>query len=171
VREGTNHEFFTMDDLFRALQSADTLENATAVQDTIKEIWKENPDSELRSSLDTGIAQLLEGNFDEALSTFTKITKADPSYGEAWNKKATVHYMMGHMRESLEAARRALEIDPRNFQALAGIGLVEMDSSSSVEKAVDPFRQCLALNPWSMVSARLALCLRKIDRSKDNNGE
>lgn len=160
-----------MDDLFFVLRSADTLEHATVLQDTIKEIWKESPDYELRNKLDSGITCLIEGNTEKALSTFAKLTEADASYGEAWNKKATVHYMLGHMQESLEAARKALEIEPRNFQALAGIGLVEMDSSSSVEKAVDAFQQCLELNPWSMVAARLAVCLRKKDIAEQTDVE
>jgi tetratricopeptide (TPR) repeat protein len=162
VKRGSNLDYFTMDDLFVVLKSADTLEHATTIQDTIKELFKETPNKKLREELDTGIAYLVEGSNENALSTFTKITNSDPSYGEAWNKKATAYYISGYMQESLEAAQKALDIEPRNFQALAGIGLVEMDSSS-YENAVDAFQQCLALNPWSLVSARLSQCLRKLD--------
>ena len=160
---------FGMDDLFSILKSADTLEHAMTIQDIIKEIWKECKDQELRSKLDTGIAYLVEGNTDQALCVFTKIVETDTHYGEAWNKKSTAHYMAGHVQESLEAARKALEIEPRNFQALAGIGLVEMDSSSSVEKAIQAFRKCISLNPWSMVSARLTACLRKQEKAAEDS--
>lgn len=109
-----------MDDLFSVLQSSDMLEHATAIQDIIKEMWKECNDKALREKLDLGISYLVEGNNEKALAEFTKITTQDPSYAEAWNKKATAHYMCGHVQESLEAAKKALEIEPRNFQALAG---------------------------------------------------
>lgn len=159
-----------MDDLFRVLD-ADTLEHANCIQEILKEIWKESRDRTLREDLDGGITQLVEGSLEKALITFNRITKADNSYGEAWNKKATAHYLAGHIDESLEAAKKALMIDPKNFLALAGIGLVEMDSSSSMRKAVDAFEQCLTLNPWSMVSARLFACLRKLDRSRDREDD
>ena len=163
--DSSKHDYFTMSDLFNVLQSADTLEHATAIQDMIKEIWKECSNKELRNSLDTGISYLVEGNNEKALAEFTKITQADSSYMEAWNKKATAHYMSGHMNESRSSAQMALELEPRNFQALAGIGLVEMDSSS-LHRAVEAFKQCLNLHPWSMVSARLAVCLKKIQHQE-----
>ena len=34
----------------------------------------------------------------------------------------------GGRAAAIEASNKALETDPRNFQALAGIGLVEMDA-------------------------------------------
>jgi len=163
--DGSKHDYFTMSDLFNVLQSADTLEHATTIQDMIKEIWKECSNKELRNSLDYGISYLVEGNNEKALAEFTKITQADSNYMEAWNKKATAQYMSGHMQESLCSAQMALKLEPRNFQALAGIGLVEMDSSS-LHKAVDAFKLCLDLHPWSMVSARLAVCLKKLERQE-----
>lgn len=160
-----------MDDLFCVLKSANTLENAMVIQDMVKEVWKECSDKVLREQLDTGISYLVAGNNEKALSVFTKITSLDPAYMEAWNKKATAHYMAGHMQESHEAAQKALEIEPRQFQALAGQGLVAMESSSSVENAINAFKQCLALNPWSLVSARLFMCQRKLDESKESENE
>jgi len=48
IREGGNgNNMFTMDDLFYQLQvGAQNLEDATIVQDFIREIWKENPNCE-----------------------------------------------------------------------------------------------------------------------------
>ena len=60
-------------------------------------MWKLHPNTELRDMLDNGIAYLVEGNSEEALSIFRKITKTDSSYQEAWNKAATALYMMGCM--------------------------------------------------------------------------
>ena len=165
-----------MNDLFNLLQSAESLEDATIVQDMIKEILKESSNVTLRNQLDCGIADLLAGKNESALHTFSKIVESCPSYGEAWNKKATIHYMRGEMQESLNAAKEALKIEARNFQALAGIGLVEMASSHN-DNAIDAFRRCLAINPWSMVSARLSECMsrtqgvsNKQEKSKDENG-
>ena len=161
---GTITGFFSLDDLFCLLKSARKLEDANIVQDMIKEVFKEFPDSSLRTQLDSGITELIEGKTKKALETFSDIVVTENAYGEAWNKKATVHYMLGERESAIEASNKALEIDPRNFQALAGIGLVEMDALNDKE-AITAFQQCLALNPWSMVSARLSICMNRRARS------
>jgi tetratricopeptide (TPR) repeat protein len=74
-----------------------------------------------------------------------------------------VLYMMGQMENSIKSANEALRIDGRNFQALAGIGLIEMDASH-YDKAIESFRRCLSINPWmGTVSSRLSVCLSKKD--------
>lgn len=150
------------------LAKAGKLEDAIIVQDMIKEVFKEFPDSSIRKKLDSGITELIEGKTKKALETFSDIVAMEPTYGEAWNKKATVHYMLGEREAAIEASNKALEADPRNFQALAGIGLVEMDALNDKE-AITAFQQCLALNPWSVVSARLSVCINRRARSSSTN--
>ena len=144
-----------MEDLFCQLQLAKNVEGAGVVQDLIKEIWKETPNCDSRYQLDNSIADLLLGEHQAALNKLSNITASDPSYGEAWSKKATVQYMMGDKRGAIKSAEEALKIDKQNFQALAGIGLIEMDSAQH-DKAESAFRKSLAINPWLVsVSSRL----------------
>ena len=87
-----------MDDMFHLLQGADTLEDATIVQDLLKEIWKENPNHDLRDKLDQGVAELLDGKHENALNTFSNIVSSDPWFGEAFNKKANSFVSIGRGR-------------------------------------------------------------------------
>ena len=157
-----------MDDLFFHLQQSTSLDDATVIQDLIREIWKESSNSDLRDKLDQGIADMLEGKHESALKYFSNIVTIDPSYSEAWNKKSTIHYMLDQLHNSIEAAERVLSLDKRNFQALAGRGLIEMDKSR-YDKAIESFRKCLEVNPWmGTVAARLTACIEmeKGDDSK-----
>jgi len=152
-------QLFSMDDLFFQLQQSASLDDATVIQDLIREIWKESSNSDLRDKLDQGIADMLEGKHQSALKAFTDIVTLDPSYSEAWNKKSTIHYMLDELHNSIESAEKALSLDNRNFQALAGRGLLEMDASR-YDKAIESFRKCLEINPWmGTVAARLAMCI------------
>jgi len=164
--EGSNGvSSFSMDDLFVLLRSAESLDDASSVQDFLKEIWKASADCDLRYDLHVGISDLLNGNGERSLKTFSDIVAADPTYGEAWNKKATVHYMLGERDESLDATRKALEIDPRNFQSLSGLGLIRADMNMT-EAAAEAFRRGVDLDPWSPVAPRLSSCLDKIADAK-----
>lgn len=167
IKEANDNDLFSLDDLFTQLQLGTDMFDDTATEDFIKEIWKESPNNNLREELDSGIAALMEGKYNKALTSFESIVEADPHYAEGWSKLATVHYMLGSVDKSLEAAEQALLIDSRNFQALAGMGLVYMDTASRYDKAIERFRQCLAVHPWlGTASSRLAQCMSKEDTTK-----
>jgi tetratricopeptide (TPR) repeat protein len=134
----------SLDTMFEMLKLSDTMESAIVFEETTKEIWKAHQN-------------LLWGNKNRALDTFTEVVKEDPDYAEAWNKASTCHYLLGDMQSSLEAAERTLELLPRHFQAMNGLGLVHYETQR-YELAARFFRQILTLDPWSPVSARLAAC-------------
>merc|ERR1711957_236295 len=87
----------------------------------------------------------------------------DSTCVEAWNKKATCHYLLGDMLKSMDAAETTVKYNPRHFQALSGLGLVYHDISQH-RKSAESFRKCLRIDPWSRVSSRLCVCLDTLKR-------
>ena len=151
-------ENLSLETMFEMLKLSDTMDGAIVFEETIKELWKANENQELRFRFDNGVADLLRGNKERALTIFAQLVKDDPEYAEAWNKASTCHFMLGDMQSSLEAAERTLELIPRHFQALNGLGLVQYETRR-YKLAAQSFRQSLTLDPWSPVSSRLAACL------------
>mmetsp|Transcript_10223 Transcript_10223/g.14341 ORF Transcript_10223/g.14341 Transcript_10223/m.14341 type:complete len:195 (-) Transcript_10223:656-1240(-) len=159
----------SLENLFGLLKGLDCMEDAVVVEENIKEIWKANSDPELRWALDDGIADLLQGNKEKALETFTQLAVTDPEYAEAWNKISTCHYMLGDMESSLEAAKQTLELQPDHFQALNGLGLVQYETKR-YKLAAETFRRSLRLDPWSPVSSRLSACLDLLKAMDNEEG-
>ena len=102
VREGVDkssdinekHISLCLDHFFQLLHNTECLEDAFIADEGIKELWKAHPDQEIRWSLDDGITNLLRGDKVAALRIYDKIVEEDdPKYMEAWNKKATCHYV------------------------------------------------------------------------------
>ena len=103
IREGKSKERASDDDncirldlkdMFQLLHNTECLEDAFVAEEGIKEIWKAHNNQEIKWSLDDGIAHLLRGDKSSALNLYDKIVeKDDPKYVEAWNKKATCHYV------------------------------------------------------------------------------
>lgn len=90
IRDGGKAGLFSIDDMFYQLKfGAGNLDDATIVQDFIRELWKESPNCDLQNQLDNGILELLEGKHESALRQFSEIVESDPMYGEAWNKKVS----------------------------------------------------------------------------------
>ncbi|HXY40065.1 MAG TPA: tetratricopeptide repeat protein [Vicinamibacteria bacterium] len=56
-----------------------------------------------------------ENDFDEALRLARQATQANPRYADAWAELGLVHLRLGQPRESEEALRRCLELDPESY--------------------------------------------------------
>jgi tetratricopeptide (TPR) repeat protein len=152
-----------MDNLLMLLKHTDNLNDALIVEEGIKEIWKVHGDEEMRWSLEDANAALLRGDKSSSLAYLDKIVQKDSSYFEAWNKKATCHYLLGDTNMSIETAHMAKSYNANHFQALSGLGLVHYDASR-YKSAAKFFRKSLRIDPWSPVSSRLLMCLDMLER-------
>lgn len=151
------------------LQNTERLDDAIAIEETIKEMWKAHCSQDLRKQLDIGIADVLRGKVREALDIFKGLTTKDEHYAEAWNKVAACEYMLGNMQSSLDAAERALDLMPTHFQALNGVGLCHFDEGK-YDLAAESFEKSIDLDPWSPVSSKLAACADMISKQKGVKG-
>jgi hemimethylated DNA binding protein len=145
------------------LKMVDTAADAAPIQDTLKEIHKAHPRTDLRWNLDKGMAELMSGLGEKAVETYRSILQEDPLYIEAWNKLATCQYMYGKYHDSLESTEKALELDSAHLQAVIGLGLLHFEQED-YQQAVECFRKAIAVDPWSPVAAKLSLTLDLLDK-------
>lgn len=159
----------SVDKLMAVLKDAEDLDTATTISDSLKEIWRAHSNGELKYQLDMAIGALLGGKTERALALFTDLIDEDPMYAEAWNKASTCEFMLGNLEASLASAQKTLEILPNHFQAQNGLGLVYYEKKE-LPMAIDSFRKSIEFDPWSPVSARLALSLDTMNRWKKPHG-
>ena len=89
-------------------------------------IWMELYDPEVERTMFQGLEALKLQLFEKAFGHFSLLIKLAPEYAEAWNKRATVLYLMGRFEESESDVIRTLELEPRHFGALSGQGLIRI---------------------------------------------
>ena len=53
-----------------------------------------------------GLVAMSEGNLDRAENIFTKLIELNPSFTEAWNKRATLRFMLWDFEGSLWMSKR-----------------------------------------------------------------
>ena len=117
-----------------------------ALQGAIWKAWTVTPDKEASRMMAIGIIAMGQDRLDDALSTFDALVEAAPDFAEAWNKRATVHYLMGNLDASVADIEKTLALEPRHFGALSGLGLIYQE----VEKwdaALRAFEAALKVNP------------------------
>tara|TARA_A100001011_G_C14184047_1_gene788207 strand:+ start:571 stop:1137 length:567 start_codon:yes stop_codon:yes gene_type:complete len=133
--------------LFHKLKVSDFTDSYETEQ-KIWKIWSTHPNNEeLTLLLSKGSDSVFEQNYFEALQIFTKIINLDPSWAEAWNKRATVLYMIGEFKESQNDIDKVLELEQRHFGALAGQGLVNIELEN-YEKAIKSYEKAKELYPY-----------------------
>jgi tetratricopeptide (TPR) repeat protein len=135
-----------LDFLFGALKVAPDDASARYVEARIWSIWMQTPSdtaSLLMSRANTAVEQK---NYDVALKLLDKVTTLRPDYIEAWNRRATIHYLQNDYTAALADIQQVLAREPRHFGALAGLGMILEDVGDD-KRALDAFRRALAINP------------------------
>ena len=122
-------------------------ESSYLIEQKIWEIWSTHPTNEkLTSRLAEGSSFVRGKKFSKAINIFTEVIEKDPSWAEAWNKRATVLYMLGEFQKSQDDIDQVLALEQRHFGALAGQGLVNIQLKN-YEKAIRSYEQALEIYP------------------------
>ena len=135
------------------------INNAALVYGTeqkIWEIWTTHPtDPKLTMELSKG-TKLMQGNtLAESIKIFSNLIDLDPSWAEAWNKRATALYLIGDYEGSQKDIDKVLELEDRHFGALAGQGLVNI-KLENYEKAIESYKRAQEIYP-SMQSPKIMI--------------
>ncbi len=109
-------------------------------------IWSRSGDKQIDMLLARGVAQMQQQSLQEALKTFTDIVQRKPDFAEAWNKRATVLYLLGENEKSLRDCDEVLRRNPKHFGALSGAGQIHLRLDQP-QKALDFLQRALEVNP------------------------
>jgi tetratricopeptide (TPR) repeat protein len=135
-----------LDFLFGALKAAPDEESAKQVENRIWALWLASG-SDTANLLMTRAKAAIDGNdLDLAVRLLDSIVKIKPDYVEAWNRRATLHYMRKEFGEALEDIRQVLRLEPRHFGAMSGLGMI-LQEFGDEKHALDVFRRALEINP------------------------
>jgi tetratricopeptide (TPR) repeat protein len=161
-------EIGTMDDAERLVarlgdEEEQVREQATAA---LWEIWSRSGDPEIDTLYQLGVDQMQTSQLPEALETFSEIIRRKPSFAEAWNKRATVHFMMGRNDLSLKDCDEVLKRNRHHFGALSGVAQIYL-SLGKPDRALEYFDRALTLNP-SLPGATEAA--RMLDKQLQDRG-
>jgi tetratricopeptide (TPR) repeat protein len=137
-----------LDGLFERLQEARSRADAQAVEQQIWRLWLESNDAAIDRLMLQGIAAMHAQRYGAALLAFDRMVEQAPGFAEGWNKRATVHYLMGDWQASVVDIQRTLQLEPRHFGALFGLGLI-YDALEQPEAALRSYEATLELNPHS----------------------
>ena len=138
-----------LNNLFKKLNET---ENQDEIRDLISDIWNiwyEVDDPKVIENFEKGIQAMNLRNYPLAIRFFNNLIEEDPNFAEGWNKRATVHFMMGNFDQSMQDIIKTLELEPRHFGALDGMGLIFIHQGQ-FQQAIDVYDKMLEIFPFSV---------------------
>ena len=138
-----------LNNLFKKLNET---ENQDEIRDLISDIWNiwyEVDDPKVIEYFEKGIQAMNLRNYPLAIRFFDNLIEEDPNFAEGWNKRATVHFMMGNFDQSMQDIIKTLELEPRHFGALDGMGLIFIHQGQ-FQQALDVYDKMLEIFPFSV---------------------
>ena len=152
-----------LNNLFKQLKNSEATK-AIEIENKIWKIWLNHPSNDRRGYRLTEL--LAQGSFlmakeelNRAYEIFSQIILVDPNWSEAWNKRATVLYLLGRYQQSQKDIDEVLKLEKRHFGALSGQGLVQTELKN-YEKAINSYKEVQKIYP-SMQAPKVMILLLK----------
>lgn len=135
-----------LNDLFQALAQAKTQEVAAPIEGEIWSIWQEAPSPTTALLLQRSSTSAESGDLDTSLRLMDTLVTLDPHFAEGWNMRATLHVMREEPGKAIADIEKALQLEPRHFAALAGLGQI-LANMGDDKGALRAFDAALKINP------------------------
>ncbi|MEM1343112.1 MAG: tetratricopeptide repeat protein [Pseudomonadota bacterium] len=134
-----------VDALLAALSVADE-SSWQPLQQKIMALWARSESAAMTFLLSRATRAMEAGEHEDALEFLDDLVRLAPDFAEAWNRRATVHFMMENYGPSVADIQRTLALEPRHFGALAGLGII-LDRLDQDAQALQVFRRALEIHP------------------------
>jgi tetratricopeptide (TPR) repeat protein len=93
-----------------------------------------------------GLTAMRTGNYNEAISAYTKAVRLDPQYVLAYIDRSFAYSRLGNFQQVFENANKAIELDPRNARAYVNRGFAH-SKLGHYQQAIEDANKAVELNP------------------------
>lgn len=149
-----------LDTLFAKLQTASDKAERRATTQRIWTVWCSHTETAAEDAMRSVVDAFDSGELDHVVETLDRMVDRWPHWAEAWNKRATLHFVADRHTESLDDIARTLEREPRHFGALSGLGQICL-GHGDLTSALLAFERVLSIDPGVREVGQAVAMLRK----------
>jgi tetratricopeptide (TPR) repeat protein len=153
--DSTTSQPTELDSLFGKLRDPAIGSDAMRVEREIWDNWLHQGSDAENKALAAATLTMNVGDFKSADTLLTELVTTSPNFVEAWNKRATLYFLMQRYDDSLADIVKTLDLEPRHFGALAGRGMIYQRLGRDAD-ALAAYKDALSVNPI-MPGARMAV--------------
>ena len=144
-----------LDRLFENLAEAESPAEAALIESEIWREWSNSGSATVDLIMSRGLEALEAQDYAIALDMFSKAIEIEPDYAEAWNKRATLYYVINDYDAAIADVTQVLAREPRHWAALMGLEVM-LDDLDRKEPALGAYRAAFEINP-QLEDARVAV--------------
>jgi tetratricopeptide (TPR) repeat protein len=154
-----------LDALFEILQSTTDASEGARAERAVWAIWQHSGVADVDALMSMSLLAMQARDYVRALVLLSRIVETMPEFAEAWNKRATVYFLVKDYEKSIADIAETLALEPRHFGALSGLGMI-MERIGDDRRAIAAYHQALEVNP-TLSGVRFALRLLEERSGKD----
>ncbi|MEZ5789302.1 MAG: tetratricopeptide repeat protein [Nitratireductor sp.] len=139
-------EAATLDSLFGDLARQSDARKAGRIAQQIVGKLNDSGSDTINLLMEWSARALREKNNPLAEDLLTQVVTLAPDYAEGWNRRATLYYVQGDLGRSIADIERVLQLEPRHFGALSGLGAI-LQRTGSDRKALETYFKVLEIYP------------------------
>ena len=135
----------TLDTLYQKLSNS-TQSEAWLVEKEIRFLWQQSGSDVVDLILKR--AQNAQNRLEHGLAVehFTAVIELAPDFSPGWTGRASAYLAMELHGPALSDLEHALSLDPQNFEALTGLGVI-LEQLDAPELALRAYDEVLAIHP------------------------
>jgi Flp pilus assembly protein TadD len=135
-----------LDKLLDRLATEQDSEGAKHIAAIIEGVWSESGSETADLLMQRALASMKTEQIPLALELLDKIVRLEPSWVEAWNRRAAARMHAGDTNGAMADIDQVLKLEPRHFGALAAMGTI-LEQAGFEERALEIFRRAQAIFP------------------------
>ncbi|MBU4528249.1 MAG: hypothetical protein KUA43_03890 [Hoeflea sp.] len=136
----------TLDTLFSDLKRERNDQQAKRISERIWAEWRDSGSATVNLLMQWADKAVTDSKNGLALDLLDQVIVLKPDYVEGWNRRATLHFMMGNHGKSMVDINRVLTLEPRHFGAIAGMAAI-LSASGNDELELRAWEQMLEIYP------------------------
>jgi tetratricopeptide (TPR) repeat protein len=140
-----NHQS-RVDQLFERLAAARDEAEAGALVEQIERIWQRSGSDTIDLLMTRAKTASSARDGVLALDIIDSVVALKPDWAEVYSRRAAVLFQLKDFDGAMRDLRQTLVLEPRQFQALAGVGMI-FQQGGNAPKALAAFREALKINP------------------------
>jgi tetratricopeptide (TPR) repeat protein len=135
-----------LDELFGRLGKSTDAAESQGIAGAIERVWMRSGSDTADLLMQRALSAVEAKDLALGETLLTSVVKIDPTWAEAWNKRATVRYMRDDTWGAMADLAEVLAREPRHFGALTGMAAI-LQRAGLDKDALQVYRKVLALYP------------------------
>lgn len=135
-----------LNELFATLKRSKSEAIANDLANSIREEWTTSGSATVDLLMQWAMQAMNRKDNGAAMDFLDQVVTLKPDFAEGWNRRATLHFNMNNYSKSMLDIEKTLQLEPRHFGALAGMGMIFLTLDKK-EQALLAYQKALEIYP------------------------